>query len=115
MPPTLNLDDKERVYKVQENEDVTFTVKLSGAPAPTVEWFQSGKLIKKSPKVQPSYDEKSAQLTVRKVADNDVGDYTIRLTNPCGEAEANLKLIIMRKLMATIFELYTSKDHCVFS
>lgn len=86
------------MYKVQENEDVTFTVKLSGVPAPTAEWFQSGKLVKKSAKALPTYDEKDAQLTVRKVVDKDAGDYTIRLKNSCGEVEANLKLIIMRKL-----------------
>lgn len=83
---------------MQENEDVTFNVKLSGVPAPTVEWFQSGKLLTKSAKSSPTYDEKSAQLTIRKVVDNDAGDYTIRLKNPCGEVETSLKLIIMRKI-----------------
>lgn len=93
------------MYKVQENEDVSFTVKLSGVPTPSVEWYQAGKLITKTPKAEPTYDEKSAQLTVRKVVDADAGDYTIRLKNPCGEVEANLTLVIMRKLLCQTYEI----------
>lgn len=66
-------------------------------PPPTVEWYRSGKLITRSPKAEPTYDEHSAQLTVRRAADDDAGDYTIRVRNACGEAEATLTLLIIRK------------------
>lgn len=107
MPPTLNLDDKDKVYKVCENEDVTFNVKVSGVPTPDVEWSQSKKIITKTPRTTPTFDEQSAQLTIRKVQSDDEGEYTIRLSNPSGEAEANLKLVIMReytnKIIGTVF------------
>lgn len=93
----MNLDDKDKVYKVCENEDVTFNVKVSGVPTPEIEWTQSKKIIKKTPRITPTFDEQSAQLTIRKVSSDDEGEYTIRLKNPSGEAEANLTLIIMRK------------------
>lgn len=85
------------MYKVCENEDVTFNVKVSGVPAPEIEWSQSSKIIQKSPRTIPTFDEQSAQLTIRRVTGDDEGNYTIRLKNPSGEAEANLTLIIMRK------------------
>lgn len=96
-PPTLTLDDKDKIYKVKENEDVTFTVKLSGTPKPEAEWFTSGKVVKKSPRIAKTSDDQSASLTIKKVVDDDVGEYTVKVKNPCGEAEANLTLVIMSK------------------
>lgn len=91
------MDDKDKVYKVKENEDVTFRIKLSGTPKPEAEWYTSGKVVKKSPRIAKTTDEQSASLTIKKVVDEDVGEYTIKAKNPCGEAEANLTLIIMSK------------------
>jgi hypothetical protein len=39
--------------------------------------------------------ETTATLTIRKVEDEDVGNYRIKLSNNCGEASAELTLIIM--------------------
>lgn len=111
------MDDKDKIYKVRENEDVTFTVKLSGTPKPDAEWFASGKVVKKSPRIAKTSDEQSASLTIKKVVDEDVGEYTVKVKNPCGEAEANLTLIIMSKLVkfsekSTTYHIhYSQKNH----
>lgn len=97
MPPTLTLDDKDKIYKVCENEDVTFTIKMSGVPTPEAEWYNSKTILLPSPKCEQTFDEQSAMLTIKKVSNEDAGSYTIKLRNECGEAEANLTLIIMRK------------------
>jgi Immunoglobulin I-set domain len=99
MAPTISLDDKNRQYKVRENEDVTFTVKFNAAPQPEAEWTVSKKVVTKSPRHTPTVDEKSACLTIRKVTDEDAGEYTIRLKNDGGDAEATLNLIIMSKFI----------------
>jgi hypothetical protein len=39
--------------------------------------------------------ETAASLTIRKVEEEDVGNYTIKLSNNCGEASAELTLILM--------------------
>lgn len=93
------LNDKDKIYKVCENEDVTFTIKLSGVPTPEAEWYQTKTVVKKSPKFVPSIDEQSAKLTITKVVDSDAGSYTIKLKNICGEVEADLTLIIMREYL----------------
>lgn len=87
------------MYKVRDGEDVNFTVKLKGTPKPDVEWFTSGKLVKKSPKHVMTSDEESASLTIQTVVDDDVGEYIVRVKNVCGEAEANLTLIIISKFL----------------
>lgn len=96
MPPTIIIDDKDREYKVKEGEDVTFTVKYSATPKPEAEWSVAKTVIKKTPTKTYKVDEDSASLTIKKVQEVDAGDYTIKLKNECGEAEASLTLIIMK-------------------
>lgn len=104
-PPTIQL--KENVYKVRENEDVTFTVPFTGAPTPDAEWFTSGTVVKPGPRKQKTLGEDSASLTIRKVADEDAGEYTIKLTNPVGDVQAALTLVIMSEyLVKFIFHLF---------
>lgn len=88
---------KEKVYKVREHEDVTFTIPFSGTPKPEAEWFTSGTVVKNDTRKKKTIGEDSATLTIKKVVDEDAGDYTIRLKNPVGDVEADLKLIIMSK------------------
>lgn len=95
MPPTIQL--KQNVYKVRENEDVTFTIPFAGTPKPDAEWFTSGTVIKPSPRKKKRIDEDSATLTIRKVVDEDAGEYVIKLTNPVGDVSASLTLIILSK------------------
>jgi hypothetical protein len=97
MAPTISLDDKNKQYKVRVEDDVTFNVKFNAAPQPEAEWTISRKIVKKSPRHIPTMDEKSASLTIKKVADEDGGEYTLRLKNDGGEVEATLNLIIMSK------------------
>lgn len=96
-PPILLLNADETLYKVRENEDVTFTVKFSGTPEPDAEWYTSQKVVPKTKRTKKTKDEGSASLTIQKVVDEDAGEYTIKLQNPAGEVEANLTLILLSK------------------
>ncbi|TDG44139.1 hypothetical protein AWZ03_009416, partial [Drosophila navojoa] len=96
LPPVIT-SDKDQTIKVKENEDATFTVKYTGAPTPEAEWTSRKVVIPKSKRTIPTIDEQSATLTIKKVVDDDEGEYTVKLVNPVGEAEASLHLLIMRK------------------
>lgn len=91
------ISDKDQTVKVKEDEDVTLTIKYTGVPQPEAEWSTSKTVIVKSKRLIPTIDEQSASLTIKKVAEEDEGVYTVKLANPVGEAEASLHLIIMRK------------------
>lgn len=82
-------------YKVKKGEDVTFTVKFSGSPKPSEEWTVNGTVVKPSKRVVQSSDDESASLTIKKIEETDVGNYTIKLKNNVGEASAELTLIIV--------------------
>lgn len=83
------------------NEDITLEVKFEGKPKPEAEWSTNSKVIIKSPKYIPNLNEDSAQLTIKKVIDEDGGDYTIKLSNPVGDAHDTMHLIILSKTYNT--------------
>lgn len=85
------------IYKVRENEDVTFTIPFSGTPKPEVEWFTSNTIVANDKRKKKATDNAAASLTIKKVVDDDAGEYTIKAKNPAGDVEANIKLIIMSK------------------
>ncbi|XP_043063754.1 titin isoform X2 [Drosophila ficusphila] len=96
LPPVIT-SDKDQTIKAKENDDVTFTVKYTGVPTPEAVWTTRKVVIPKSKRTIPAIDEQSATLTIKKVVDEDEGEYTVKLVNPVGEAEASLHLVIMRK------------------
>ena len=53
----------------------------------------------------PTLGEESAELTIKKVEEADVGNYTLKLSNNCGEASAELTLILMGKIYLLLFLL----------
>lgn len=99
IPPTITPENT--VYKVKQNDDVTVNLKFIASPKPTVEWYQSKNILKKSPKLSPTFDEQSASLTIRKIVDTDAGEYTVKVFNEYGTAEVSITIIIMRKLLFT--------------
>lgn len=113
MPPTIHL--KKNVYKVRENEDVSFTVPFTGAPKPDAEWFTSGTVVKQTPRKKKQIGEDSASLTIKKVVDEDSGEYVIKLTNPVGDVQASLTLVILSKYniqirLKIIFQLWIKEN-----
>lgn len=95
--PVIALDDLNKTFKVRKDEDVTFVVKFNATPKPEGEWIVSENIIKKSSRIEPHINEQSASLTIKKIVEADAGNYTIKLRNPCGEAETSLIVIYMSK------------------
>ncbi|KAF5301261.1 hypothetical protein FQR65_LT00961 [Abscondita terminalis] len=93
--PKLFLDDEHKVYKVRNGENVTFTIKYTATPTPTTEWTVNQTFVLPSRRHQPTIDEENVSLTIRRVEPDDMGKYTIKLRNNCGEASASLTLIVM--------------------
>lgn len=93
----LIISDKQQTIKVKEDEEVDLSVKFSGIPQPQAEWSTSKKVIVKTQRTVPTIDEQTASLTIKKVVREDEGEYVVKLTNPVGEAEATLHLVITRK------------------
>ena len=97
-PPTISTDSP-KLYKVKNGDDVEMVVNFTAAPAPIDEWTVDGKIIQKSKRTSANVTEESASLSIKKVQKEDIGNYTLKLTNSHGDASINIKLIVMRKLI----------------
>lgn len=89
--------DTPKKYKVRKGKDVEVVVKFSATPKPNDEWTVNGNVVTKSKRVVPSIGEESAVLTIRKIQEEDVGDYTLKLVNNVGEATIDINVVIVRK------------------
>lgn len=96
VPPKINPDTPKK-YKVRKGEDVEVTVKFNATPKPNDEWTVNGRVVTKSKRVAPSIDEESAVLTIRKIQEEDIGDYTLKLVNNAGEASIDINIVIVRE------------------
>lgn len=101
--PIIALEDLNKTYRVKNDDEVTFTIKFNATPKPECDWTTSERIIKKSERHEPSVNEQSASLTIRKIIESDGGDYTIKLRNFCGEVETSLKVIYMSKFSNSLF------------
>lgn len=107
MAPKINPDTPKK-YKVRKGEDVEIVVKFSSTPKPNDEWTVNGYVVTKSKRVVPSIDEESAILTIRKIQEEDVGDYTLKLMNNVGEASIEINVVIVREYPMFFFLLSSS-------
>lgn len=111
--------DTPKKYKVRKGEDVEIVVKFSATPKPNDEWTVNGHVVTKSKRVMPLIDEESAVLTIRKIQEEDVGDYTLKLVNNVGEASIEINVVIVREYPMFLFFFSSSfeikiKQSCVF-
>lgn len=63
---------------------------------PTDEWTVNGRVVTKTKRIIPNIQEESATLTIKKIEEKDIGDYTLKLVNSHGEAEVDIKVVIVR-------------------
>lgn len=89
--------DTLRKYKTMKGNDIDIIVKFTATPIPIDEWTVNGRVLRKSKRIISSIDEYSAVLMFRDIQEKDFGDYNLKLTNPHGEDNIDINVIIMRK------------------
>lgn len=89
------MDDEHKVYRIRNGENVTFNIKYTATPKPTSVWTVNETLVLPSRRHQPTIDEESVSLTIRRLENEDNGKYKIKLSNTCGEASAELTLYVI--------------------
>ena len=111
-PPKINIDSP-KLYKVKKGEDVEINVKFSASPMPTEEWTVNGRVVSKTKRIIPTIQEESATLTIKKIEEKDIGDYTLKLVNSHGEAEIDIKVVIVRKYRLKVISTLSEKIEVV--
>uniref|UniRef100_A0A182UGY7 Titin n=1 Tax=Anopheles melas TaxID=34690 RepID=A0A182UGY7_9DIPT len=94
--PTI-FEDGARTFTIRKDEDVTFSVKFNATPKPEAEWRVNKRVIIPSAKFVSTVTEETASLTIKRAAEVDAGEFTLKLTNECGDASASFTLIIKKQ------------------
>uniref|UniRef100_T1IIA6 Muscle M-line assembly protein unc-89 n=1 Tax=Strigamia maritima TaxID=126957 RepID=T1IIA6_STRMM len=97
---TPQFDLKLKDMTVKEGDvDVKFDVKLTGTPEPKIRWFIDGMEIdeKKNNNFKVVDDGDKHTLVIKKVSPDVSGKFTIKASNPAGEAECSAALTVLYK------------------
>lgn len=87
-PPKLTQTLKD--VRIEEGKTVNLTVKCSGLPEPTAEWFKDGTQVAADARIKIKKDSaESYSLTLEKCTSQDQGSYEIRLANTLGQVSAS--------------------------
>ena len=78
----------------EEGKSAKLTLKCSGLPEPTVQWFKDGAQVMTDARVKILKDSANASycLTVDKCTAQDQGSYEVKVTNALGETSAKCTL-----------------------
>uniref|UniRef100_A0A182MBM1 Titin-like n=1 Tax=Anopheles culicifacies TaxID=139723 RepID=A0A182MBM1_9DIPT len=94
--PTI-FEDGPRAFTIRKDEDVTFSVKFNATPKPEAEWRVNKRVIIPSAKFVSTVTEETASLTIKRAAEVDAGEFTLKLFNECGDANASFTLVIKKQ------------------
>ncbi|GBN94600.1 Titin, partial [Araneus ventricosus] len=94
---TPRVVSEKRHFKGKRGGNVAVDVEYIAQPPPKIEWLYKGKPISPDKKrTIENYGNKTV-LTIKKLEDPDVENYTLKLTNKCGECKTDFKVSIIDK------------------
>ncbi|XP_071443400.1 titin isoform X2 [Hetaerina americana] len=78
-----------------EGEVVVLECSVYGEPEPTIKWLLNNQEIVSNPRIECNHNSSgSVSLTINSVSPDDRGVYTVKATNPSGEAKCFANLIV---------------------
>ena len=81
--------------EVFEGDSARFDCKVAGDPEPDIKWLQDGVEIEESKRFIFDYDDDgSCSLIIRRIQDEDEGEYCVKATNSKGEAYCSAELFV---------------------
>src|SRR6218665_308489 len=86
--------ERLRTTEVKEGDSVRFAIRVSGIPAPEVQWFRNGKAIVNSPDFEVLHEGDVHSLHIPEVFSEDAGKYTVKAENTAGHTQCTAELIV---------------------
>lgn len=92
-PPKISVESS-KTFTVDKGENVEMAVKFSASPKPVDKWSSNGLILENSKRILTKIDDDLATLTIKNVQSEDSKNYTLKLTNPFGDASTDVYLIV---------------------
>uniref|UniRef100_A0A8C5DV00 Titin n=1 Tax=Gouania willdenowi TaxID=441366 RepID=A0A8C5DV00_GOUWI len=78
-------------------DDLKIDVPYVACPKATAAWFKDGAILKETTRVNAESTDKNLLLVIKESCRDDVGTYTIKLTNNAGEASTDISVFVLDK------------------
>lgn len=96
--------DKMKDVNTTEDNEARFEVRISGYPAPEVDWYRRKNRIEDDEKFSIDTSGDVFALNIKDISLDDAGYYRCVARNEAGETDAQAKLIVAEKQFAPEFE-----------
>uniref|UniRef100_A0A3Q3GQN7 Titin n=1 Tax=Labrus bergylta TaxID=56723 RepID=A0A3Q3GQN7_9LABR len=84
-------------FSVLAGDDLKIDVPYAACPKATATWLKDGVVLKETTRVNAEATDKNLLLVIKDACRDDVGTYTIKLTNTAGEASTDLSVVVLDK------------------
>lgn len=84
-------------FSVIAGDDLKVDIPYVACPKATATWLKDGHVLKETIRVNAEATDKNLLLVVREACRDDVGTYTIKLTNTAGEASTDINIVVLDK------------------
>uniref|UniRef100_A0A8C5DX10 Titin n=1 Tax=Gouania willdenowi TaxID=441366 RepID=A0A8C5DX10_GOUWI len=84
-------------FSVMAGDDLKIDVPYVACPKATAAWFKDGAILKETTRVNAESTDKNLLLVIKESCRDDVGTYTIKLTNNAGEASTDISVFVLDK------------------
>uniref|UniRef100_A0A671TSQ2 Titin n=1 Tax=Sparus aurata TaxID=8175 RepID=A0A671TSQ2_SPAAU len=79
-------------FSVLAGDDLKIDVPYAACPKATATWLKGGVVLKETTRVNAEATDKNLLLVIKEACRDDVGSYTVKLTNTVGEYDAGVKI-----------------------
>jgi predicted RNA-binding protein with TRAM domain len=94
--PTIDASGIKEI-KVHAGEVIKISIPIKGWPVPTTSWELGDTPLVKGGRTQMETTDDAVILTIKDAERKDSGPYTVKLRNPAGTAEAEVRVIVLDK------------------
>lgn len=84
-------------FSVLAGDDLKIDVPYVAQPKAAVNWLKDGVVLKETTRVNSEVTENHLFLVIKEATRDDVGNYTIKITNSAGEATADITVVVLDK------------------
>lgn len=84
-------------FSVLAGDDLKIDVPYVAQPKAAVTWFKDDTVLKETTRVNSEVTDSHLYLVIKEATRDDVGKYTIKITNSAGEATADITVVVLDK------------------
>lgn len=84
-------------FSVLAGEDLTIDIPYNARPKATISWLKEAVPLKRTTRVNFSSTDTQLNLVIKEACRDDVGQYSIKLSNTAGETKVDIRIVVLDK------------------